>query len=582
MINVRFLKNKWMLEFICRRYFPNHLIIGKCCDPGLGRWFRTYYIATKLRPRLGVRGLLMLNFVLYIYRIMKIISKIIILAFVVPIKCFAQPGTLDNTFGIGGTVVTNFPSSSIAYSIALQLDGKIVVGGIASNPSNYDFAVVRYNVNGSLDNTFNGTGKVVSDVSSSTDILNSVAIQPDGKILAFGYSWNGTSQQDFTIVRYNSNGSLDTTFDTDGIVSTDVGVNSVDYGHKLLLQSDGKIVACGTTIISSNYNFVAVRYNPNGSIDTTFGAGGKSICDLGGYDDCWAGCIQADGKIVFGGKSLVSSGIDNDFALARLDTNGLLDLSFNSTGYVITSLSSMTDWIIALAIQPDGKILAGGLSGSSGGSGGFSTVRYNSDASLDTTFSSDGIAEYTFSGFTASEGSAMALQNDGKIVMAGFLKYPEEWGLIRYSPNGILNTAFGTSGSVITSIGGSDELRSMVLQPDGKILVVGSSDYNFAVARYNVGLGNGIEDFSSASNGLSIFPNPSSNFVSVDYNLSQKSAVKIEFLDMIGIKRLEIDLGEKCVGENLSIVNIESLEKGVYILKVQTTNGCFTRKFMKQ
>ena len=118
----------------------------------------------------------------------------------------------------------------------------------------------------------------------------------------------------------------------------------------------------------------------------------------------------------------------------------------------------------------------------------------------------------------------MALQNDGKIIMAGFVKYPEEWGLIRYNSNGTINGSFGVAGQVITSVGGSDELRSMVLQTDGKILVVGNSDSSFAVARYNIGLGNGIGYEHTSSDCLSVFPNPSNNEITFLSNFTVKKS----------------------------------------------------------
>jgi uncharacterized delta-60 repeat protein len=177
----------------------------------------------------------------------------------------AAVGDLDTSFDTDGKVTTDFGASSdSASSIALQSDGKIVVAGYSYNGSNYDFAVVRYNTNGSLDTSFDTDGKVTTDFGAQSDYAKSVALQSDGKIVVAGYSYNG-SNYDFAVVRYNTNGSLDTSFDTDGKVTTDFGASS-DYAESVALQSDGKIVVAGTSYNGSNYDFAVVRYIASDSI----------------------------------------------------------------------------------------------------------------------------------------------------------------------------------------------------------------------------------------------------------------------------------------------------------------------------
>ena len=505
---------------------------------------------------------------------MKIVFKITILL-MFPFILVGQPGSLDNTFGTGGIVKTPFAGGAQAFSVALQSDGKIVVGGNAVNAAgtDIDFGIARYNTNGSLDNSFNTTGKLTTDITGSSDLFFSVAIQPDGKILGLGYSWNGSSQQDFSLVRYNSNGTLDLTFDSDGIVLTDIASNSPYYGYAMTLQPDGKILVCGTTIISSNYNMVAVRYNSNGTLDPSFGVGGKSICDLGGYDEAWAIALQSDGKILLGGKSFVAAGTDNDFALVRLDSNGVFDPTFNSTGIVFTALSSMTDWILSLAIQPDGKIIAGGQSGGSGASGAYATVRYNMDGTLDSTYNSIGIVQTSFAGYTASEGYAIELQADGKIVMGGFLKYPEDFGIVRYNTNGSLNNSFGTLGKVITSPLGAGELRDIAIQSDGKILAVGRSDDNFVVVRYLYSGENGVEDIVDINSMLSVYPNPVKDKITLSYLISETTPVVLSIYDVMGIKQDEIDLGLSTSGNHSFEVSTEVWSKGIYMVELKTKSG---------
>ena len=192
----------------------------------------------------------------------------------------AAPGDLDLTFGGTGKVTTTVGTNSSAtgQGVAVQSDGKIVVAGSSQNSGfNDDFAVVRYNADGSLDTSFNGTGKVTTPIGTSDDFGYSVAMQSDGKIVVAGYvALNG---QDFGVVRYNTNGSLDTTFGGTGKVTTDFG--GFDIGQSVAVQSDGKIVVAGSSGSTSGSNFALARYTANGILDTTFNSTGKVTTTVG-------------------------------------------------------------------------------------------------------------------------------------------------------------------------------------------------------------------------------------------------------------------------------------------------------------
>ena len=203
------------------------------------------------------------------------------------------PGSLDPTFGMDGKVTTPFSSTDSGYAVAIQADGKIVVAGTASTGESGDFCVVRYKPDGSLDETFNGVGKVITNISES-DIANAIAIQPDGKIVVAGYSQSQPGY-DFSLVRYNPNGSLDTTFDGDGKVLTNFGFS--DLAHGLVIQPDAKIVVAGSTSNSQGTSFRAAlaRYNTDGSLDASFGTDGKVTT----FETvAFAIAMQPDGKLV--------------------------------------------------------------------------------------------------------------------------------------------------------------------------------------------------------------------------------------------------------------------------------------------
>ena len=383
----------------------------------------------------------------------------------ITVKTPAAPGALDPTFGNGGRVIGDFfDPLNVALGMAIQADGKIVVVGEGANSNTWDFAVVRYNTDGSLDTSFGGTGIVLTPVGNSHDLATSVAIQADGKIVVAG----GTGSS-LAVVRYNPNGTLDTSFNGTGKVITSASSGAGD----LAIQSDGKIVVAGGNAL--------IRYNTNGSLDTSFNGTGIVITQSSGIASSVA--IQSDGKIVAAGGS------QNSFAVVRYNTDGLLDTSFNGTGIVTTPVGNSGSGAEELAIQPDGKIVAAGYA--VGANLDFAFVRYNPNGSLDTTFGGTGKV-VTPVGDSVDYANSLAIQADGKIVAAGYSSNNSgsDFAVARLNPNGSLDTSFGGTGKVITQMtNGNDFASSVAIQPDGKIVVAGSVDYlsdfyAFALVRY--------------------------------------------------------------------------------------------------
>ncbi|MFD5426499.1 calcium-binding protein [Streptomyces sp. NPDC127084] len=400
----------------------------------------------------------------------------------------AAPGDLDPTFGTGGKVTTGFGAglSPFGEDLAIQADGKIVAVGGSDTGLGSDFALARYNTDGSLDATF-GTGGLVTTDFGGTDAAIGVAVQPDGKIVTVGYSDAGGTLNDFALARYNTDGSLDATFGTGGLVTTDFGPGRSDVANAVALQTDGKIVAVGGSALVAANDFALARYNTDGSLDATFGTGGRVLTDFGGDGDiASAVALQTDGKIVTAGLSNASGTFD--FALARYDTDGSLDATFGTGGLVTTDFGATNNWAFGVALQTDGKIVAAGYSNASG-TFDFALARYDTDGSLDATFGTGGLVTTDFGGFDI--GFAVALQTDGKIVAAGYsdVSGTIDFALARYNTDGSLDATFGTGGLVTTGFGGSfDAASAVALQADGKIVAAGSSDASgtseFALARY--------------------------------------------------------------------------------------------------
>ncbi|MBI4658648.1 MAG: VCBS repeat-containing protein [Verrucomicrobia bacterium] len=399
-------------------------------------------------------------------------------------------GDLDPAFGSGGKVTASFGSGDdYAHAVAVQSDGKIVVVGYAaSGGGKNDFALARYNADGSLDTNFgpNANGKVTTDFGGNNDSAVAVALQPDGKILVAGSSLPGGT---LVAVRYQANGTLDTSFGTGGKASASFG-GGAESASAMLLQPDGKVVVVGLSNAGSCcFSSVLARFNADGSVDTTFGTNGKATTDLSSNDDGpSAAVLQADGKIVLAGYTSGASGGggDSQFALVRYLANGSLDASFGSGGKVITDVNA-TDNAFAVAVQPDGKLVAAGRANGSSNSD-FALARYNTDGSLDTSFGTGGKVT-TDVGGSGDQVHALVVQSDGKIVAAGHNS--SDVVLARYNADGSLDTTFGSGGKLTSDFGGTDQSFAAALQADGKIVVGGHSNaagnYDFALARYITG-----------------------------------------------------------------------------------------------
>ncbi|MDZ4405030.1 LamG-like jellyroll fold domain-containing protein [Prosthecobacter sp.] len=411
--------------------------------------------------------------------IRRIVAIVWLFAFI-PDLGHAAAGDLDTTFGGGTGKVTTDVGSNDAYArgVALQSDGKIVVAGHADIGTR-DFAVVRYNASGTLDITFNGSGKVFTPIGGSYDEAYAVTVQSDGKIIAAGWTRSGSSNDNFAVVRYNTDGTLDTSFSGDGKQSTDFGTNQ-EYATSVALQSDGKIVLAG----DCSNDFALARYNADGSLDTSFGSGGKVITDLGTGDTSQDNMtIQSDGKILLTGRITNPT---HDFLLVRYNSDGSLDASFGEDGKVITPVGSGDDFGRSVVVQSNGKILVAG-DAEGGALSDFAVVCYNGDGTLDSSFGSGGkvITQISSSHDRAYD---MALQSDGKIILAGYSGSNSDFALVRYNGDGTLDTGFGSGGKVTIPIGSStDEAYSVVLQSNGRIVMAGESwdgsEYDFAVVR---------------------------------------------------------------------------------------------------
>jgi uncharacterized delta-60 repeat protein len=438
----------------------------------------------------------------------------------------SQNGQLDETFGNKGIVTTAINldrSNSEALTTKIQSDGKIVTGGFCYNGNDYDFAVVRYNINGSMDNSFGTNGIVIAPVSSGDDEINSIVIQIDSadgnieKIIACGFTQN-INDTDFALVRFNPNGSIDSTFGENGNGIVTSGTNNLAvYATSAALQKDGKIVIAGYKFNGHDYDFMLARFSPDGIPDNNFGnANGivtTEISGIGTNDRAYSVAIQNDGDIVAAG----SSDEENSFAAARYKSNGSLDTSFAGKGIAITSVGSQggdrNNVAFSIAIQEDDKIILGGRSYNEN-INDITLLRYKSNGEIDSTFNNNGIVITSLQN-NSILGSIFIGHPEGgdeKIIAAGSSTNGSDLDitLARYNLDGKLDNSFGNEGIIIIPIAKSDQTAfSAAYQTDlsgGKVKKIITAGYfydgtniEFAVASFD---GNGIVDKSFGTNGI--------------------------------------------------------------------------------
>lgn len=436
------------------------------------------------------------------------------------------PG-LDGTFAGSGKTLIGFGGVySAAYAVAIQADGKIVVAGVTNNtPYNSSIlALARLNTDGSLDLSFGVNGKVTTP---GMDNATGVAIQSDGKIVAVG------GYSEFELARYNTNGSLDTTFGTNGIAQ---GVpNAGAAAQAVGIQSDGKILVSGHAQTSGPEEFALARFNTNGTLDSSFGNAGTVSTTIETGCAAYSGGIQADGKSLVAGlaASQFGSVAEVDFAMARYNTNGALDLTFGSLGRTTNNAGGGTlDGAYAMAIQPDGKIVLAGAAGIGSVPGPISDnavvnsfvalTRFNTNGTPDTTFGNNGtvLAEVgAFSDYALS----LALQPNGKILVAGASGNGNyQWFVQRYNSDGSLDSTYGSNGVCFINFGsGTNEYaNAMALDSSGRAVVAGDAGGLFGVARL-------LQDASPVSLNVSLTPSKAARiswpYPSAGWNLQQNS-----------------------------------------------------------
>jgi uncharacterized delta-60 repeat protein len=497
---------------------------------------------------------------------------------------FGQSGLPDPSFGGGtGYVITNFGQNyNRALSMAVYLDGKVISAGstqdLAGDDFGADFAIAKYNEDGSPASDFGVNGLVMTDINNeSSDVAEDIAILDDGKIMVAGRSHAGTAYEDyhFAIVRYNHDGTLDTSFGTQGkVLYPYETMGDYAYPVKMAIQQDGKIVVTGTCYSVSGFDlFMTVRFQANGQVDSTFGFDGKVITSLGEFCDGqpYSIKIQSDGKILVGG--LIHGSLNYptgvDFALVRYNADGSPDASFGSYGIVITPITEGDgyEWIEDIAIQPDGGIVAAGntdVLSSSGNLHRVALVRYHPDGTLDNSFGTSGIVLNDF-GSSEPYVTGVTLTSYNDIIIGGHLLSQNgnyDFLVAKYSATGSPVQGFGVNGMTTTHINLLNAAMDVQFHGSGKIIMAGltgdETHHDFAVLRYLDGVHPGKQDLFR-DNPVEIFPNPVSEFVSI--KVLDKDIFTVSIMNMTGK-----EVFRSVLVPNINRFNLENLIPGVYVM----------------
>ncbi|HJX93924.1 MAG TPA: hypothetical protein VJ372_25740, partial [Pyrinomonadaceae bacterium] len=436
-------------------------------------------------------------------------------------KCYAaMPGCLDSTFGGVGFVQIHIGDATrltVANDAAIQPDGKVVVVGQAytSSTSNSDFLVTRFNTDGSLDTSFgdvdpfNGVlrlGYTITAITTNADAPNAVALQPDGKIVVLGTAGSVSTA---VVVRYNTNGTLDSGFGSGGKAIPNFGKVGGVPSFDIAVQSDGKMVIAGTIATSqiNNGGFSLARLLSNGSLDSTFGSNGLVVAKPGAIGVAYGLAIQrvpavtGEERIVVVGWSALSSNANQDWTVMRFTSNGTADTSFGSAGIVKTPFLGFGDTAKRVVIDSANRILvAGNTHSASVNCGGYiidtGIARYTLNGDLDATFSGGKQTVDIYGAMDQMYG--LALQPDDKVLLFGYSNVnganTTYMALTRLNVDGSRDASFGLTGNGTVTLdltGFANYGQAVGVQPgDGKIVVAGSVDppgtapWDMAVARY--------------------------------------------------------------------------------------------------
>lgn len=480
----------------------------------------------------------------------------------------AQPGILDPAFGTGGITITDISGTSdIISDLLIRPDGKIVTVCSHSVPMGWSVMLARYTTAGVLDSTFGTNGVVISDFGGTLEFAYTGALTVSGGIVVCG-----SSDDKMMMARYLENGTLDSSFDGDGVL-IDATWES-DPGFAMTQQPDGKVLVYGQRNEGNGKNISMRRLNADGTLDTSWDGDGYTMTNVPGANDLASSAsIQPDGKVLVCG----SMGPINSFegmVVIRYNADGSLDTGFNSTGiWTYTTPGMASEGLSSVIMQADGKVVGAGHA-SQALVAGTVMVRLNADGTMDTSFDGDGLL---YDSSLPPAGLAEVMQEvDGKLIVFGNAPDTEQFLLARYMADGTLDPAFGTNGYTLTTVGGSSFASTCEFMNDGRILGAGGAtpsgyeDLVLACYQNDVG-GVGVTEPTLSPKMIAAYPNPARDIVNLRLEAATGLVLKGEVLDAHGhcVRRWSARVNS----EGSFAVDIADLPSGSYLLRCALPGG---------
>jgi uncharacterized delta-60 repeat protein len=509
-------------------------------------------------------------------------KKLILLFLLISLNVASQTldGIIDSSFGNNGAAFANFNGGSNGLSFKLDSDKNIIACGQYMGDLNYDFAAIKFDSIGKIDTSFGLNGKFIYDFGLD-DYANSLLIQNDNKIVLGGFSstWDGFNVNSifnqFSLLRIHNNGTIDSSFGNNGKFELDF--NPIDCGAVAIsMQSNGKIIVVGKYIDGNGIQVIAIRLTQNGILDLSFGNAGitKIVLDtLLKEDEATSVVVQQDDKILISVITFDQSFPGRIFGLVRLNENGNLDISFGNNGIVKTDIpNQVNDYVLASALQSDGKILQAGTCKNNKI---MAICRYNIQGTLDPTFGDQGIDTLNIS-LGKDIIRDVIVQDDKRIIIVG--ETSSNACILRLTQFGQIDSTFNNTG--INHFGNStgETFNNVLLMNPSKIVAGGyahdsSGIFQFSAVAFNSILFSGINSMVNYFEDFKIYPNPSNHLLNFSNFNSNYSISLFDFT------------GKLISNFNLSSdqhLDISTLANGIYFIQVQSANKSQTLKFIKE
>ena len=501
----------------------------------------------------------------------------------------AQPaGTLDSTFNGTGIIQSNNLMHDIYNDVRVQDDQKIVASGVSLNTSYTGVVVVdRWMQDGSADTSFGTNGRVVIPVGNDSYGYDSY-IRADGKIIVAGIAYGHLGGFAVMLLQLNTNGTLDSTFGFNGVSLTDLTVYD-DLASAMAVQQDGKILISGTYTDSLAQNVpMVMRFTETGQRDSTFGINGVSeIPVIGGDNELTSISVMPDGRIIAAGHYETAFTFF-DVLLIRLHEDGSRDSSFGTNGVVIQSLTAGIEDCFGMQLAANGKIVITGFSTLPDFSFDMLLMQFDSTGVLDPSFGTNGAV--TFNHGTNDIGLDLEIQPNNKILVGGTSggswADDRDFLLMRYNQDGTPDLAFGDSGIVYTQIDSSfDEANAMALQEDGKIVLAGKANdgatqLDFAITRYTNDLFVSVNELNTENTAF-IYPNPAelNSTVTIRFDSKSKETLQVEWLSIDGRMFLTNQPVEVDPGTNELHIPVPAIAgHGLYFVRFQGAKNNFIQR----